>query len=804
MYEQETERDEGSGLTVWHLYVSIAIFFGIVMIVLGHDILWVDAGVFQVDQLPYCVGFCLIAVIVIAFAPLLECSVSALEAAAKTGNVRFGDAPRHVPHCATALKLIGKMGPAARGAVPDIKNVLDYEYWDVRANAIRALSALDLYIKALDDPHGHVRGTAIVALGKMGTGAKDAIPALIRSLSDDEPGWGKGIRLSALYALSSIDPSMQETVPAFLQALDDNKTDTRDLGVRRDETDIREYAVRMLGKKGQGNTAVTAVLIRAVDDDPNYFVKLSAVSALGDLGLEAAGETVPVLKKALEDKTLRPNAERALRKIKALEKKAALKWIYSAIYAVCAALAIGGIAVVTGIVVFVVKKLKRKRSPATGSKGAANLLSVHLIAAAGIGAGVAAAPSWFMETFIWLPPGVTLLIIAAIGVVIYYIGWRIFDPVSWHTMRLRSKHSSVREKAAEALRYETLSNEQVIWAYVHAMRSNSMEAHLSAVEALHKLNATEHHLMLGYTEALLRSGRDVSIAAAEALGSIGDENAIDDLVRYLELEAADPWVSEAVGKALVVIARKTLRKNTAGDLLEMLQDQLIYGNPVTEDVLRELHKTFGPPTASKSKKKNKRGINRFVSMLLIPALGLLYSLPASAQQSKSWPPLPDNTLDGSDLGEKLFITFLIGLGVWFVGALIYHITFMRMPPAPDKKYLSRLKRILRSEISHNKSLVKEIGWFDPERFSEGVLGPALTKSGDNIVKILDMLAGLGPDAFPAEPIIKKALELHDTQVVRAAEYALHAVDPGRYDLPVEAVSPSSMASGRIGGRPGRD
>jgi HEAT repeat protein len=75
-----------------------------------------------------------------------------------------------------AVEVLGKIGPAAKGAVP-------------------------VLIESLKNQNHVLRNKAVIALGKIGEEAGDAIPALKDALKDDD----ESIRTSAKWALSVIE-----------------------------------------------------------------------------------------------------------------------------------------------------------------------------------------------------------------------------------------------------------------------------------------------------------------------------------------------------------------------------------------------------------------------------------------------------------------------------------------------------------------------------------------------------------------------------------------------------------------------
>ena len=78
-------------------------------------------------------------------------------------------------------------------------------------------------IKALQDQEWEVRASAALALGNIGGGAGDAVPALIKALQDQD----KWVRSRAASALGRIGGGAVDAVPALIQLLQDQSSDVR-------------------------------------------------------------------------------------------------------------------------------------------------------------------------------------------------------------------------------------------------------------------------------------------------------------------------------------------------------------------------------------------------------------------------------------------------------------------------------------------------------------------------------------------------------------------------------------------------
>jgi len=98
-----------------------------------------------------------------------------------------------------------ELGPLAKPAVPALIDLLADE--EISVDATRALAAIgseavEPLISALTNRNPKIRFGAIAALGGMGSDARQAVPALSRSLRDEQIT----VRLAAAEALKKIDP----------------------------------------------------------------------------------------------------------------------------------------------------------------------------------------------------------------------------------------------------------------------------------------------------------------------------------------------------------------------------------------------------------------------------------------------------------------------------------------------------------------------------------------------------------------------------------------------------------------------
>jgi HEAT repeat protein len=137
-----------------------------------------------------------------------------------------------------------------------------------------SVSRLTSLLKSSDTSE---RERAAEALGKLGSAAEPAIPALRRNLSDDFPY----VRIRSAEALAQIGAA---AIPAFVEAL------------RNDNKEVRLVAVQALANLGEKAKPAIPPLVIALQDSETA-IRQHAANALENCGADAA----PVLMKALRD-----------------------------------------------------------------------------------------------------------------------------------------------------------------------------------------------------------------------------------------------------------------------------------------------------------------------------------------------------------------------------------------------------------------------------------------------------------------------------------------------------------------------
>ncbi len=143
--------------------------------------------------------------------------------ASLSGQLMTGETERR----RSAATELGKMGPAAQAALPELidatgKRAEDSEVRRLAAAAVGSMGpyardAVPTLIQVLNDrkEDPDVQASAIVALGQIGPAAKQAIPALVETLRQQN----QQFRALALVALERIGPTPKSPMPGLREAL---------------------------------------------------------------------------------------------------------------------------------------------------------------------------------------------------------------------------------------------------------------------------------------------------------------------------------------------------------------------------------------------------------------------------------------------------------------------------------------------------------------------------------------------------------------------------------------------------------
>jgi len=256
-----------------------------------------------------------------------------------------------------AAEALGKIGPAAKAAVPALLGALEDDAGSVTVHAAWALSrigpeAVPQLLEALNNENlrqlvvavlGDIGPAAksavdrltgflsepdldpdfgrevLLAFAKIGPDAKDAAPALLKILGDEE----NSLRPGAAYALAKMgieeavplllkalpkvdDPEMRIVVPVALMLLNPEKAAYIKLALPRlidllghETNPVRYEAAAAIARIGPRAAAAVPTLSAALED-PDAAIRGEFLTALGAIGPDAAA-ALPAILKALAD-----------------------------------------------------------------------------------------------------------------------------------------------------------------------------------------------------------------------------------------------------------------------------------------------------------------------------------------------------------------------------------------------------------------------------------------------------------------------------------------------------------------------
>jgi HEAT repeat protein len=159
-----------------------------------------------------------------------------------------------------------------------------------RQEAVKSLvnigkPAVTSLIKALKHQQPQVRAHAANALSQMGDNAAPALPVLSQALRDED----KRVRTEAALAFNNI--GKRAMVPYLVANL------------HNENPSVRYSAVHALTRLGKYAQSAVPKLVQTLESDQETWVRLTAASALGSIGVNAV-ESLPNLVRGLEDRDI--------------------------------------------------------------------------------------------------------------------------------------------------------------------------------------------------------------------------------------------------------------------------------------------------------------------------------------------------------------------------------------------------------------------------------------------------------------------------------------------------------------------
>ncbi len=153
-----------------------------------------------------------------------------------------------------AAKALGKMQEKARGAIPDLAYAIGDKNNDVRSAAEWALvqmgaAAIPVLKEMCTDGNPLIRTSAVRAIGRMGPAAENAVPVLMQIMTDED----RVVRIESILALEKVQTSSRSAVKALIRIMDEDADDFVRLSavrvLNKIGTDDAKEAVNRFNKK---------------------------------------------------------------------------------------------------------------------------------------------------------------------------------------------------------------------------------------------------------------------------------------------------------------------------------------------------------------------------------------------------------------------------------------------------------------------------------------------------------------------------------------------------------------------------
>jgi len=255
---------------------------------------------------------------------------------------------KHYAVRVSAAMALSRIGIRAKPALAKLLELLDDPEWAVADAAVLAVAAADpggkqsiaALVNVLDNTTHDLREFVCSELGDMGPKAAAAIPALIRLLDTDRNSWQAGkAAAGALAAIVSVDPkkpqaaTVSDKTRAIVIAAIAKSAATRKVPFTQN---ARLFALlpglhRQYGRHhytGPLGKEALAALPLAMQRLQQWMVRGSGwiprrelIAFIGEVGLGAKGDVIPVVKSLLADKKLDPKTGR--QELESLLKKLA-------------------------------------------------------------------------------------------------------------------------------------------------------------------------------------------------------------------------------------------------------------------------------------------------------------------------------------------------------------------------------------------------------------------------------------------------------------------------------------------------
>jgi HEAT repeat protein len=239
---------------------------------------------------------------------------------------------------AKEIDMRAKMEPLF-AIIPDLTQAVNDEneevvrlvVWALEATCSKRPEVLLVFIEGLKNKKALTRRDCAAAIGNCELEAKDAIPALLEALSDNDTRVRRAasnalrlkvrpdtktavvplfaalkdkdheVRAFSAEALANIGPEADKAIPALMEAAIDPVNDWT----------VRYSAALAIGRIGPNALPAVPTLIRVIlNKSENRLVRPAATKALGEIGPDAR-EAIPALKECLKDSDYSVRAEAA-------------------------------------------------------------------------------------------------------------------------------------------------------------------------------------------------------------------------------------------------------------------------------------------------------------------------------------------------------------------------------------------------------------------------------------------------------------------------------------------------------------
>jgi HEAT repeat protein len=176
--------------------------------------------------------------------------------------------------CPYALQVLGRLGPKAAGAVPNILPYLENPSTQVRMEAMDALKSIGVtegvltkIAERLTDPDSRIRAEAARVLGSFGSVAGPTTSALAGRIDDPE----FEVRQAVISALGDIAPESRGALRQLISTLSDPNPQ------------IRREVANALAKFGPEGESAVPDLQRAMESDEFEYVREAARRAIDSI-----------------------------------------------------------------------------------------------------------------------------------------------------------------------------------------------------------------------------------------------------------------------------------------------------------------------------------------------------------------------------------------------------------------------------------------------------------------------------------------------------------------------------------------